>query len=84
MMQESVYDRFHQNGRLMPEGLNFVASWTESDLNRCFQLMETQNESLFEEWMMNWKDLIEFEIAKVMTGAEASSLFPSPDLQSHS
>jgi hypothetical protein len=78
---KAVYDRFHLGGRMMPQGLKYVASWTESNLDRCFQLMETQDESLFGKWITNWRDLVDFEIVKVMTGAEASSLFPSPNLQ---
>jgi hypothetical protein len=27
---KAVYDRFREKGRMMPEGLNYVASWTES------------------------------------------------------
>jgi hypothetical protein len=30
-----VYRRFHQQGRLMPEGLTYISSWVEPTLERC-------------------------------------------------
>ncbi len=67
-----IYRRFRDQGRLMPAGLNYVSSWIDSDLKKCFQLMETDDESLFEEWIANWKDIVDFEIFPVMTSAEAA------------
>jgi hypothetical protein len=66
-----VYRRFDANGRMMPEGLNFVSSWIERDLNRCFQVMEADDPSLLAEWTRNWDDLMDFEIIPVVDSAEA-------------
>jgi hypothetical protein len=66
-----VYRRFDECGRMMPEGLEYVSSWIDSDMKKCFQLMETEDESLFAKWTENWDDLVEFEIIPVMTSAEA-------------
>ena len=30
-----VYQRFHAQGRMLPEGLRYVASWTTTDGTRC-------------------------------------------------
>src|SRR5206468_6318250 len=38
-----VYRRFRDRGRLAPEGLQYVSSWVDEKLERCFQLMETEN-----------------------------------------
>ena len=71
-----VYEVVAQHGRMLPDGLNFVDSWIdERTLDRCFQLMETDDPSLFDEWAANWArwdDLIEFEIVPVISTAEAS------------
>lgn len=72
-----VYHRFRDRGRLAPDGLRYVASWIDLNFERCFQVMETDNEALFKEWTENWKDLIEFEIVPVRTSAEAAALIDS-------
>ena len=33
--------------------------------SKCFQLMETDDIALFDEWIVNWNDLIDFEIIPV-------------------
>ena len=69
-----VYERFAERGRMMPAGLEYVDSWIdESRLDRCFQLMETDDPSLFDEWLANWSDLMEAEIVPVISSREAVS-----------
>ena len=60
--KKAVYERFHDKGRMLPEGLHFIESWLEESGKRCFQLMETDDQSLFNEWVKNWNDLVDFEI----------------------
>ncbi len=67
-----VYHRFRERGRLAPEGVNYISSWVDERLERCFQLMETDNRLLLDEWMENWSDLVEFEVYPVMPSAEAA------------
>lgn len=69
---KAVYSRFQAQGRMMPEGLKYLGSWTETSFERCFQVMETDDPSLFEQWTAHWKDLVDFEILPVMTSAEAT------------
>ena len=66
-----VYERAAERGRLLPPGLTFVDSWIDERLDRCFQLMETDDPSLFEEWTGAWSDLAEFEVVPVVDSAEA-------------
>jgi len=66
-----VYRRFRDRGRLAPESLQYVSSWVDEKLERCFQLMETENPTSLEEWLANWNDLVEFEVYPVITSAEA-------------
>ena len=63
--KEKVYQRFHTQGRMMPEGLVYLNSWLEKDGNRCFQLMATDQPSLFEVWTDKWKDLVSFEVIEL-------------------
>jgi hypothetical protein len=69
-----VYARAAERGRLLPPGLSYLESWIdERGLDRCFQLMETEDPSLFEEWTASWSDLVEFEIVPVISSADAAS-----------
>lgn len=70
----AVYRRARDRGRLLPDGLRYVASWVDVDFTRCFQLMETEDASLFEAWVSRWQDLVEFEIIPVRTSAEAAAM----------
>ena len=48
---------------MLPPGLAYLESWVdERGLNRCFQLMKTEEPSVFDQWIANWSDLVEFEI----------------------
>ncbi|MBV9223294.1 MAG: DUF3303 family protein [Acidobacteriaceae bacterium] len=67
----AVYRRFRESGRMAPEGLLYISSWVDDKLARCFQLMETQDRKLLEEWMANWSDLVDFEVYPVITSKEA-------------
>jgi len=66
----SVYRRFREKGRLMPDGIEFIASWVEADLSRCFQLVETGDVTLLQRWVAEWRDIVEFEIVPVVSGKE--------------
>ena len=67
-----IYARVAERGRLIPPGLVFVESWVDESLDRCFQLMETDDAGLFDEWTEAWEDLVEFEIVRVLSSAEAA------------
>ncbi len=67
-----VYRRFRDHGRLAPDGLQYVSSWVDETLGRCFQLMETDDRKLLDEWMAKWADLAEFEVYPVITSREAA------------
>ena len=70
----AIYQRLREKGRMMPEGLEYVSSWINADLTMCWQLMQTEDESLFQSWTDNWKDLMDFDIVPVRTSAEVSAL----------
>jgi hypothetical protein len=68
-----VYARFREQGRLAPEGLQYVSSWVTDDYKRCYQVMDSPDRALLEQWMDRWRDLVEFEVIPVVTSAEASA-----------
>jgi len=67
-----VYRRFKEHGRMAPDGLTYVSSWVDENLAICYQLMETSDRALLDEWTRNWSDLIEFEIRPVISSQEAA------------
>ena len=67
-----VYRRFRDEGRLAPEGLSYISSWVDNSLQRCYQLMETEDRSLLDSWMAQWTDLVDFEVDAVITSVEAA------------
>lgn len=72
-----VYARAAERGRMLPAGLLYVDSWIdEGSLDRCFQLMETDDPGLFDAWTAEWSDLVEFEIFPVISSAEAAGRLP--------
>ena len=68
----AVYQRFAERGRMLPLGLKYIDSWVEENLNRCFQLMETDEPQLFENWIKCWDDLVNFEVVRVTKTAAAA------------
>ena len=74
-----IYRRFRERGRMAPAGLRYVASWVDLRFERCFQVMEADDEALFQHWTASWEDLIDFEIVPVRTSAEAAAaIAPQP------
>jgi Domain of unknown function (DUF3303) len=67
-----VYRRFRDRGRMAPEGLIYMSSWVDQKLERCYQLMETENPALFDSWIANWSDIVDIEVYPVMTSQEAA------------
>src|SRR5579864_597351 len=67
----SVYRRLRDKGRMAPEGLLYVSSWVDSRLEICYQLMETAEPTLFDKWITNWTDLIDFEVYPLRNFSES-------------
>jgi hypothetical protein len=69
-----IYRRFREKGRMMPDGLRYVSSWIDDNFKICWQLMQTEDVALFDRWIDNWRDLMDFEIVPVRTSSEAAEL----------
>ncbi len=68
-----VYERVAARGRLLPPGLVYVDSWIDERLRTCFQLMETDDPILLNEWMDGWRDLVAFEVIPLVDSDEAAA-----------
>jgi hypothetical protein len=66
----AVYRRFRERGRMMPDGLEYVGSWIEANFDRCFQLMECDDPRKFQQWVIQWRDLMDFEIVPVLSSKD--------------
>ena len=71
---KTVYGRAREKGRMTPEGLTYVDSWVEANLDRCFQLMECDDASLLQQWVVEWQDLVDFEIIPVVPSKETAEV----------
>ena len=67
-----IYRRARDKGRQLPAGLEYVDSWVDHEYDRCFQLMRTDDRTLIDRWIENWRDLARFEVIPVRTSAEAA------------
>jgi hypothetical protein len=65
-----IGERFKKNGRILPDGVIYHASWMEFNGARCFQIMEAANPELLRIWTAHWDDLVDFEIVPVETSAD--------------
>ena len=68
---KAIYTRLREQGRMMPDGLQYVGSWIETSFERCFQVMECDDERLLGQWADRWADLMEFEFVPVLTSQQA-------------
>ena len=67
-----VYRRFHEKGRMMPDGVSYVNSWVSEDGNTCFQINESESEELLHQWALNWNDITDFEFIPIISSQEMS------------
>ena len=66
-----VYKKFRDSGRMMPDGLKYIDSWIEPNFARCFQLMESNDLRLLQEWVLGWRGSgATFEIVPVVSSRE--------------
>ncbi len=70
-----VYARLAERGRSMPDGLRYVDSWVEVTFDRCFQLMECDDVALIQRWIVQWRDVMEFEVIAVSPSKVVREMF---------
>ena len=72
-----IHQRFQEKGRMMPDNLEYIASWISEDFKICWQVMQTNDQESFGRWTRNWADLMEFEIIPVRTSTEVREMMSS-------
>lgn len=68
---KTLYQRFAEKGRMLPEGVKYVNSWIDEPIEVCYQIMESDSLEKLKEWVGYWSDLADFQIVPVLTSAEA-------------
>ena len=69
-----VYRRFRDQGRLAPDGLEYLGSWVTQDLAHCYQVMSCDDRALLDAWIDQWRDLVEFDVIPVLSSADVRAL----------
>ena len=65
-----VRERFLRDGRMLPEGVVYHASWVDPAAARCYQLMEAPDLEKVHLWTQAWDDIVDFEIVPVLTSQD--------------
>ena len=65
-----VRERFLQQGRMLPDGVVYHASWIDPQKARCYQLMEAPDLDKVRQWTQTWDDIVDFEIVPVLTSQD--------------
>lgn len=68
---KELYHRFDERGRMLPEGVTYVTSFINEDVTVCWQVMEAASAEKLNEWIVNWNDLVDFEVIPVISSTEA-------------
>jgi hypothetical protein len=67
---ELMGERYKQHGRMLPDDVVYQMSWLVSDASVCYQIMEVPNREALMKWVRRWDDIVDFEIAPVLTSQE--------------
>jgi Protein of unknown function (DUF3303) len=70
---KSLYQRFDEKGRMLPEGVNYINSWINEQVSTCYQLMESDSLDSIHHWISHWSDLADFEVIPVISSAAAKT-----------
>ena len=57
---QPMADRFKQHGRMLPEGVTYVASWMEINGTSCYQIMDAVDYPALERWLSRWSTLLPY------------------------
>jgi Protein of unknown function (DUF3303) len=74
-----IYERLQEQGRALPHGLRYIESWVEANFERCFQVMECDDAAVIQRWVLQWRDLVDFEIVPVSPSKSVRELFAAEE-----
>jgi hypothetical protein len=70
-----IYKRVRDEGRMLPDGLDYIDSWIEPNFSRCFQLMACDDARLLQQWILNWRGWgVTFEIVPVVSSKDTREI----------
>lgn len=70
-----VYQRLQSKGRMLPDGLLYLDSWIEANFGRCFQLMQCDDLTKLQTWILQWQGTgVTFEIVPVVPGKDTGEV----------
>ena len=69
--EKTMYRRFAEKGRMLPQGVNYINSWINEPVTICYQVMESESPEKLQEWIDQWKDLVNFEVVPVISSEQA-------------
>ena len=49
-------------------------SWVEENFTKCYQKIKSESVEKLQEWIDNWKDLVDFDVIPVINSEEASKI----------
>lgn len=68
---KALYKRFDENGRMLPQGVYYIDSWIDENVEKCYQLMKSESLEALKIWISYWDDLADFEIIPIISSNEA-------------
>ncbi len=68
---KELYAKFDKEGRLLPEGVEYIDSWIDEKVETCYQLMESESTELLQEWCRRWERYAKFQIVPIISSEEA-------------
>ena len=71
---KELYQRYEQQGRQLPDGVNYIDSWIDEDVKTCYQLMESDSFENLNLWISRWNDLADFKVIRVKDSATAKRI----------
>ena len=63
---DAVGARYAEHGRMLPDGVSYLASWAALEGRRWYQLMQAPGAPAIAEWTKRWDDLVAFEVHDVV------------------
>ena len=70
---KELYAKFEEEGRLLPEGVEYIDSWINEEKTICFQLMQSTSAENLRLWIKEWNYYAYFEIIKVIISSDSKT-----------
>jgi uncharacterized protein YjaG (DUF416 family) len=68
---KALYAKFEKEGRLLPQGVQYINSWIDETVSTCYQVMESESLEKLQEWIGHWKEFADFKVIPVISSAQA-------------